>query len=108
MLLEYWLLNSILGPFLYALFVSPLFDLSDLSNFADDNFVVRVNKNLVDLIQDVEASPESITKWLRDSGLKVNDSNIEVCVFHRNETATIQIRVGADSLHYVVKNHYTI
>ena len=28
--------GSVLGPILYALFVSPLFDLTQLTNFADD------------------------------------------------------------------------
>ena len=32
--------GSILGPILYAIYVSPLFDLTDLSNFADDNFAL--------------------------------------------------------------------
>ena len=32
--------GSVLGPVLYAIFVSPLFDLTRITNFADDNFVV--------------------------------------------------------------------
>ena len=35
--------GSILGPILYALYVAPLFDLTDLSNFADDNFILTFN-----------------------------------------------------------------
>ena len=35
--------GSILGPILYAIYVSPLFDLTDLSNFADDNFALSWN-----------------------------------------------------------------
>ena len=34
--------GSILGPILYALFVSPLFDLTQITNFADDNFYMFV------------------------------------------------------------------
>ena len=33
--------GSILGPILYAIFVWPLFDLTDLSKFADDHFISR-------------------------------------------------------------------
>lgn len=33
--------GSILGPILYSIFVSPLFDLVKLTLFADDNYVVR-------------------------------------------------------------------
>ena len=35
--------GSVLGPILYALFVSPLFDLDDLINFADDNFCALIS-----------------------------------------------------------------
>ena len=35
--------GSRLGPILYAIFVSPLFDLEKLTNYADDNFAVRWN-----------------------------------------------------------------
>ena len=46
--------GSILGPILYAILVSPLFDLQKLSNYADDNFVIRWNSNIVDLIADMK------------------------------------------------------
>ncbi len=46
--------GSILGPILYAIFVSPLFDLYDLSNFADDTFILICNKNLPVLIYNLK------------------------------------------------------
>ena len=36
------------------------------------------------LIVDMKKAVEAITKWLKDSGLKVNDSKTELCLFHRN------------------------
>ena len=42
--------GSILGPFLYALFVSPLFDLTPFFAFADDKQVIETNSNLQALI----------------------------------------------------------
>ena len=59
--------GSVLGPVLYALFMSPLFDLDDLINFADDNFCVEWNKNLPLLIINLEKRLEMITKWLKES-----------------------------------------
>ena len=38
--------GSVLGPILYALFVSLLFDLTQLTNFAYDNFYLEWNTNL--------------------------------------------------------------
>ena len=37
--------GSILGPILYAIYFSPLFDLIDLSNLADDNFTITWHKS---------------------------------------------------------------
>ena len=64
--------GSRLGPILYAILVSPLFDLEKMSNYADDNFIIRINKFLPELINDMEKSLEAIPKWLKKSGLKVN------------------------------------
>ena len=83
--------GSVLGPVLYALFVSPLFDLDDLINFADDNFCVEWNKNLPLLITNLEKRLEMITKWLKESGLVVNESKTEVCLFHKNDQPLIHI-----------------
>ena len=86
--------GSILGPILYAIFVSPLLDLAKLTLFADDNYVVRWNKMLHLLIRDMERSLEMITKWLRQSGLRVNDLKTEICLFHRNDCQLIEITVN--------------
>ena len=32
-----------------------------------------------------------ITKWLRDSGMKVNESNTELCLFHRKDNPPLRI-----------------
>jgi hypothetical protein len=66
--------GSILGPILYAMYVSPLFDIQDLTNFADDNFIIRWSGHRGSLVVDMEDSLTDIAKWLRGSGLAVNES----------------------------------
>ena len=83
--------GSVLGPILYAIFVSPLFDLANLTNFADDNFILEFNSNINDLIPNMERKLEMITKWLKDSGLKVNENKTEICLFHRNDTQIVSL-----------------
>ena len=83
----------VLGPVLYALFFSPLFDLTQLTNFADNNFCISWNRNLALLIADLELRLEMITKWVRDSGLVVNESKTEICLFHRNDQQNVTINV---------------
>ena len=58
--------ESVLGLILNALFVSPLFYLTQLMNFADNNFCIGWNKDLAlaVLIIDLENKLKMITKWL--------------------------------------------
>ena len=60
------------------MFVSPLYDLAKLTLFDDDNYIVGWNTILELLINDMRTSLEMITKWLRKSGLKVNDAKTEM------------------------------
>jgi hypothetical protein len=73
--------------------VSPLFDLTSITNFADDNFIILWNKFLPSLVVDLEKELEMICKWLRDLGLVVNSSKTALCLFHRNDHSFITIRV---------------
>lgn len=90
--------GSILGPILYAIYVSPLYDLLKLTTFADDNFIIRWNSCMVALIADMEKDLESMTKWLKDSGLKVNENKTEVCVFHRMDCRPITLTINQISI----------
>ena len=89
---------SVLGPILYALFVSPLFDFTDIVNFADDNFCVEWNSTLSVLITNLEMRLEMITKWLRDSGMIVNSAKTEICLFHSNDQPWINVRLDGQMI----------
>jgi dsDNA-binding SOS-regulon protein len=78
-------------PYMY---VCPLFDIANMTNYADDNYVIRWNKCLTALIADMEKSLEAITKWLKKSGLKVNEEKTELCLFHRMDKDTVQMRIS--------------
>jgi hypothetical protein len=42
----------------------------------------------------MQRSLEAITKWLRDSGLMVNEAKTEMCLFHRSSVRIINITVN--------------
>ena len=86
--------GSILGPILYAIFVAPLFDLAKMTKFADDNFIIKFNRFLPQLLMDMKKTLEMIIKWLKDSGLKVNDTKTEICIFNKNDTPPITITIN--------------
>jgi hypothetical protein len=77
--------GSILGPILYALFIRPLYDLEKLTTFADDNYVIGYHKEKDLALKELGEKLVRIVKWLKDSGLKVNEKKTEVCIFHRTK-----------------------
>ena len=86
--------GSILGPVLYAIFVSPLFDLEDFFAFADDTFILRIGSDMGLVIRSMEKSLAVIIKWMKQSGLKINESKTELCVFYKHEIAKPTINIG--------------
>ena len=90
--------GSILGPVLYAMFVSPLFDIVPMLAFADDSYRVEINKNKTDLVKNMEKSLEATTKWLKKSGLKVNNEKTDMCLFYKHDTIPVNIMVGDQSI----------
>ena len=41
----------------------------------------------------MEKSPESITKWIKKSGLKVNEEKTELCLFHQHYIGNCSINI---------------
>ena len=76
--------GSILGPILYALFIRPLYKITKVTTFADDNYVVKFNKEKKMALEELRKELEKIIKWLKGSGLKVNEKKTELCIFHQN------------------------
>ena len=85
--------GSILGPVLYAIYVSPLSDIEFLLTFADDNYIPRFDSSIEKLKTEMQVSLLRITKWLRDSGLSVNKNKTELCLFSRHQMIPVGINL---------------
>jgi hypothetical protein len=83
-----------------------MFNLCGLSAFADDNFIPRCNKDLPTLITDMERSLDSITKWIIQSGMIVNNNKTEICLFYKDDVAPITIVI--DNTTIVTKSTISI
>jgi hypothetical protein len=70
--------GSILGPIVFIIIVSPIFDKEHLFPFEDDTFVPRIKLSLIVLINNMKKSQEALTKWLKEAGLKVKESTTEL------------------------------
>ena len=86
--------GSILGPFLYAIYVSPLSDIVKITSFADDNYIIHWNKSLITLNEEMSSTLNLTIKWLNNSGLKVNPSKTELCIFHKNSEIKTFVNVN--------------
>ena len=49
--------------------MSPLYEIEKMSNNADNNFIIGCDRDLTNLINDMEQSLEAISKWLKKSSL---------------------------------------
>ena len=74
-----------MGPILYAIFIKPLYGIEKMTTFADDNYAVSLHKDKHTAVDLLGRKLKRIIKWLKDSGLKVNESKTEFCIFHRNK-----------------------
>jgi hypothetical protein len=90
--------RSILGPILYAIYVTHHFDLHNLTNLADDNFIIRWNSSTPGLVVDLQASLKAITEWLKGAGLTVNESKTEQCLFHQLDQPRITINLFSSEI----------
>ena len=67
-----------------------LFDITDLSNFADDNYALTWTTNIDRTIALMGTKLASILSWLIDSGLKANESKTDLCLFNCKDTPLLR------------------
>jgi hypothetical protein len=71
---------------LFALFISPLADITTPTTYVDDNYLFGSGETEKKGLENCIKDPEIAMKWFLDSGLCVNKKKTEVCVFHRNDS----------------------
>ena len=80
--------SSILGPILLNIFINDLFLLltkSDLHNFADDNTITVICKNLNDLLHTLEKESESAVDWFRNNNVITNPDKFQAIVMNKRK-----------------------
>ena len=71
--------GSILGPLLFNIFINDIFtDLSDLTNFADDNTIDACSTNVENVIAKLETDMVTALKWFQDNSLVVNPGKFQL------------------------------
>ena len=84
----------ILGPLLFAIFVSPLWDLIEATSFADDNYIVSEGQDVAESLQKCKETTEQAILWFKKSGLCVNEQKTEICVFNKNDVGPCRVELN--------------
>jgi hypothetical protein len=74
----------ILGPVLFSLFVSPVFELSNIVAYADDTYVMASSRSKENLVTEIRDALTTILLWFQSSGLKVNEAKTEIVIFYKD------------------------
>jgi hypothetical protein len=76
--------GSILGPVLFSLFASPVFDSNNIIAYAYDTYIKTSARSKDAVIKEVGEALAAVSLWFKNSGLKVNDGKTEVAIFNKN------------------------
>jgi hypothetical protein len=76
--------GSIIGPVLFSLFVSPVFELRNIVAYADDTYTLTSSVSKENVIMDIGEALTAISLWFQSSGLKVNEDKTEIAIFYKD------------------------
>ncbi len=88
---------------LFALFISPLADITTPKSNADDNYLFGSGETEKKALENCIKETEIAMKRFLDSGLCVNKKKTEVCVFHQNNSRSNEVVLGSEKVS-VLKN----
>ena len=62
--------GSVLGPVLFSLFISPVYELEEMISYADDSYIIAGGETKEESKILLEATTNTVAAWLKDSGMK--------------------------------------
>jgi exonuclease III len=99
--------GSILGPVLFAIYISPLEDIVEgLVTYADDNYNISSGATEELSLSGCVRESEKMITWMNKSGLCINTSKTEICTFHDKDVRIKEIELNGATL--VVKSEIKV
>ena len=93
--------GSILGPLLFNIYLSDLFMIlneSLIANYADDNSPFACDKNISNVILQLEGDSNTLLEWVKNNGLKANPDKFHIILNGSHEDEFIIVD------EYVIQN----
>jgi len=85
--------GSVLGPIMFSIFIRPIYDLIDLSTYADDNYMIETSKDLKATIGKVKMKANFLISWFKASGMKINPEKTEIVIFHKTKNVIEHLEI---------------
>ena len=87
--------GSVLGPFVFNIYINYIFlfmDQSEIASYADDNTSYAVDKDVDVVLQKLKSHYTQLANWLIHNYMKDNEKKIQLLV--PNEGEDINIKIG--------------
>ena len=89
--------GSLLGPLLFNIFINDLFSFirkSGVCNFADNNTLYSVGKNIENVISDLKTDLVSVMEWFKTNLLKANAGKFQFLVLGSKDERSFNIYIN--------------
>ena len=89
--------GSLLGPLLFNIFINDLFLFirkSGICNFADDNTLYSVGKNIENVISDLKTDLVGVMEWFKINSLKANPGKFQFMVLGNKDERSFNIHIN--------------
>ena len=90
--------GSLLGPLLFNIFINDLFLFirkSGICNFADDNTLYSVGKNIENVISDLKTDLVGVMEWFKINSLKANPGKFQFMVLGNKDERSFNIHINS-------------
>ena len=79
---------------MYAIFISPLFEIENLMCYADDKFPLVQGRSRSELVNNIKTKLEKIIEWLTMSGMVVNEAKTDLCLFCKKDCPPLVVNIN--------------